>query len=284
MRTTFHHQSINRRLWVKVFGLGLYSSLAVYKEFSLLEQFGDVPINIHALLGVVLSVLLVFRTNTAYDRWWEGRKLWGQLLNDSRNLVIKVKHLVKVDSDEKWQFAHLVSSFAYALKEHLREPVKLQSLPGFEKSAANPRHVPAHLISLLYDRLSTWKEQGKLDGFTALLLDRQAAAFADILGGCERIRNTPLVSSYRTYVRQCLFLYLFTLPWGLVHEFSYWTIPVTMIVSYFMLGLEMIARAVEEPFGTDPDDLPLDEICDRNEATLTEIMDQPVDPSNARES
>ena len=112
-------------------------------------------------------------------------------------------------------------------------------------------------------------------GYGALMLDRHAASFSDILGGCERIRNTPLTTSYCTYVRLCLFLYLASLPWGLEEKFGWWTIPATMMFGFFMLGLEMIARDVEEPFGHEPDDLPLDELCVNNEANLREILKQP---------
>jgi putative membrane protein len=275
-QTTFHRQSIPVRLLVWVVVLGVYAAIAACKELiEPLRDFADLPSDAYALLGVILSLLLVFRTNTAYDRWWEGRKLWGQLLNDSRSLIAKVKHLVSTDEQERRDFAELVISFAYALRDHLRGPVELRQLPGFADASINPRHVPGHLIGLMYERLGRWKGQGQLDGMEALLLDRHAAAFSDILGGCERIRNTPLSISYRGYVRLCLLIYLATLPWGLEHTFNWWTIPATMMVAFFMLGLEMIARDVEEPFGLDRDDLPLDALCAVNELNLREILRQP---------
>lgn len=276
MQSTFRRQSFSVRLWVYVILLGLYAGVAVAKEYSPLDNLGDAPANLHAVLGVVLSLLMVFRTNTAYDRWWEGRKLWGQLLNDSRTLIVKVKHLSAVNAREKDHFTHLVISVVHSLRDHLRGPVNLQNLPGFEKWQANPRHVPAYLISLIYERLSVWREQGQIDGFTALMLDRHASAYSDIVGACERIRNTPLSESYRIYVRLCMIIYLVSLPWGLVEQLKAWTIPVTMMTSYFMLGLEMIARAVEDPFGTEADDLPLDDLSHNNEMHLHEILDLPT--------
>jgi putative membrane protein len=94
----------------------------------------------------------------------------------------------------------------------------------------------------------------------------------DICGACERIRRTPLPRSYLLFIRTCIALYLLTLPWGLIHDFGYWTIPEVMIVGYFMVGIELTAEEVEEPFGRAADDLLLDDICQGIEATVTEIL------------
>ncbi len=276
-QSNFHRQTIPVRLWVWVMSIGLYAGFATVKEYSFLKDIRDLPAEGYALFGVVLSVLMVFRTNTAYDRWWEARKQWGQLLNDSRSLVIKVRHLVVSEAEDRIGFARLVIAFGYSLKDHLRGSADLREVAGFEKASASPKNVPAYFIGLMYQRISDWREENKIDGFTALMLDRHTASFSDILGACERIRNTPISISYRRYVKLCLLLYIAALPWGLEHQLQFWTVPITMVVSFFMLGLEMIARAVEEPFGIEADDLPLDALCETNERNVQELLSQPTE-------
>lgn len=233
----------------------------------------DIPSGFHALLGTVLGLFLVFRTNTAYERWWEGRKLWGQLVNDSRNLASKVRAFVQLDRQEMHLFGRLLVNFAFALKEHLREGVNRKQLTVFRSMDFEPKHIPAQGATFLIEKVRAWRERGLIDGFDAIQLDVHVRAFMDICGACERIRKTPLPRSYRMFIRQCIALYLLSLPWGLVSDFNYWTIPGTAILAYFMIGIELIAEDVEEPFGRDGDDLMLDEICHTIEASVTEILE-----------
>lgn len=226
----------------------------------------------HTLFGLVLGLLLVFRTNTAYDRWWEGRKLWGQLVNDSRNLAIKVQTCVQADAREKAELARDVVAFAFALKDHLRNGAKLQNLPGFTDATDDPSHVPTYLARSIYDRLEHWRRADQLGGFELLFLDGHASSLMNVCGACERIKKTPIAGSYRTFIRQAIAIYLTTLPWGIVDLMQWWTIPVELFVAYCMVGIEVIAEDVEEPFGTGDDDLELDAICATIERSVTEIV------------
>jgi len=265
-----------RRLWSSVVLLGFYAlAVTVVDQRWFREDFVVHP-SLHALLGTVLGLFLAFRTNTAYDRWWEGRKLWGQLVNESRNLAIKVKAFAKIDRDEALRFGRLVISFARALKEHLREGIRAQQLSVYKNLAVEPSHVPGHIALQLREFVSAWCEKASIDRFEELMLDRHIAALMDICGGCERIRRTPLATSYRTFIRQGIALYLATLPWGLVYDFRFWTIPAVMMATYFLVGSEMIAEEVEEPFGRGEDDLMLDDLCKTIEATVNEILSPPV--------
>jgi putative membrane protein len=252
--------------------LGLYAAAVAVLEFYFLQRDPDIRSDLHALLGAVLGLFLVFRTNTAYDRWWEGRKLWGQLVNDLRNFSIKVKAFDKVEPAEAEHLGRLLVNFARALKEHLREGVRPKQLSVYRNLALEPRHVPAHVALMVREQVYVWKRDGKIDGFEELQLDPHARALMDICGACERIRRTPLPRSYLLFIRQCIALYLLTLPWGLIHDFRYWTIPAVMIIGYFMVGIELIAEEVDEPFGRAVDDLLLDDICQGIEASVTEIL------------
>ncbi|MBM4071344.1 MAG: hypothetical protein FJ271_20765 [Planctomycetes bacterium] len=266
------HTPVSRRIWTSVLAMAVYASGVVLAEHFLFGDQINIHPNFHALLGAVLGLFLGFRTNTAYDRWWEGRKLWGQLVNESRNLAILAQAVPRIERTEALSFGRLVINFSRALKEHLREGIRAKQLSLYKDAVFEPKHVPAHLTFQLREMVSLWAERKQIDPLRELMFDRHLAALMDICGGCERIRRTPLAYSYITYIRQGIALYLFTLPWGLVHELDYWTIPAVMIVSYFMIGIETIAEEVEEPFGRSLDDLMLDDICKTIDSTVTEIL------------
>lgn len=261
-----------RRVFVWLVPLTLYAAAVAVLDWFYGYDLIRLSAGFHTLLGLVLGMLLVFRTNTANDRWWEGRKLWGQLVNDSRNLAIKIQTCVQAEPNEKLEVARQLSAFAVALKEHLRGGLRLRDLPPFADATDRPQHVPQYIARTIYDRLERWRRADQLGGFELLFLDEHAAALMNVCGGCERIRKTPIARSYRTFIRQSIAMYLATLPWGVVDLLHWWTIPVTMVVGYFMVGVEVIAEDVEEPFGTGDDDLQLDAICATIDGSVTEIV------------
>ncbi len=247
---------------------------AWFHDRDRLSMLAGVPSDIHAALTLVLGWLLVFRTNTSYGRWWEARTLWGSLVNTMRNLSLKLVNLIDVPKDELSRLRKILSTFAPVLKDHLRDGALLDDAEVLGECKDVPRHVPSFLVSLIYSRLREWKNSGKIDGQHLVVIDEDLRKLLEIVGGCERIRNTRLARSYRAFARQCVFLYLATLPWGIVHNFGWWTVPLTAILSYFMLGLETVAEHTEEPFGMDEDDLDLEAMCHTIDASVTEIFMQ----------
>ena len=133
-------------------------------------------------------------------------------------------------------------------------------------------HAPLSLVHQLYEIAGKAKRAATIDGDELRVLDVELTRFMDVCGGCERIQKTRIVTSYRTFARQCIVLVLLTLPWGMAHDFDWWTVPLTIIVSYFMIGLEVVAEHVEEPFGYDEDDLDLDAICAAINVSVTEVF------------
>lgn len=265
---------IRRKLGMLVLLMALYST-AVWLCDNLFFSWLDIRPNVHTLLGTVLGLLLVFRTNTAYDRWWEARKFWGQLVNDSRNFTIKVRAHLKIPKEDGYHVARLFVNFARALKEHLREGIRPKQLSVYKDIEHEPTHVPAHVANMIREKVTGWRSKGFIDGYDDMMFDVHARALMDICGGCERIRRTPLSKSYITFIRQSIFIYLVTLPWGLVHDFAFWSVPAVTIIGYFMIGIELIAEEVEEPFGRHEDDLELDAICQGMENSVMEIYNTP---------
>ena len=260
-----------RRVGIYALLMGVYSLLAVAKEHTRYADYGDLPAQIHAALTLVLGWLLVFRTNAAYARWWEARTLWGSLVNSSRNLSFKLFDLARLPADSRHRLLQLIVAFPKSLRDHLRrlppEPGVGALVPNCELQA----HIPVALASEVYAELGRLRRGATLEAIELRLIDIEARNMLDICGGCERILNTRLVRSYRTFARQCVALYLLTFPWGIVEGFGWWTVPLTIITSYFMLGLETVAEHIEEPFGFDEDDLNLDAICEGIEKSVKQI-------------
>lgn len=263
-----------RQVALMALAAGAYAGLAVWKESTRLGDMIEITPELHTALSLVLGLLLVFRTNAAYARWWEARTLWGALVNASRNLAAKVVTLGNVPRDEAARAGDLIAAFPHALRRHLRRQPH-ESLP--EGVSVTPDgHGPAQITKRLYAMVGSWKSVGWIDGDELRVLDRELAKQLDICGGCERILNTPIARSYRSFARQCIWLFLLSLPWGVVDTFHAWTIPLVAIVAYFMIGLEIVAEHVEEPFGHDEDDLDLDGLCATIERTVGEMVADPA--------
>lgn len=271
-RTIWRHRwHLFRRLWLPSGLFAGYCLVVITFEDAVLGEDLALGGMLHAVVAFLLGAMLSFRTNTAYDRWWEARKLWGQLVNRCRGFALKVRTLAGLALPERQEVARLVAGFAFAMRDHLRSgAAALREIPGFADEAADPRHVPVHLSLRLYDRLRSWRASGRLDGFAFEALDREAAQLMDVLGGCERIRNTPLVHSHRVSIHHLIVVYLLVLPWTLENEL--WAPALAFLAAGFVLGVELIADDIEDPFGTELDDLPLDGICLGIERVVREIL------------
>jgi putative membrane protein len=226
------------------------------------------------MMAFVLGLFLVFRTNTAYDRWWEGRKMWGSLVNNSRNMAFKVNAFVK-DGNTRTFFRTAIPWYARTIKEHLRQGITSEDQREMEddvKGMSEFAHKPNALVKEMYERVNLLYTNGGITGDQLFLLDKELKSLSDILGACERIRNTPIPYSYSMYLKKFIFLYTVTLPFGFVGTFGYWTIPVVMIIFYILVSIELIAEEIEDPFGRDDNDLPTDVLCDKIRDNVEEIL------------
>lgn len=275
--TRFHRIPVFKRVWVYLALTAIYTLLV---HWLMTIHFASQAIREASSVGyvsVILGLLLVFRTNSAYERWSEGRRLWGQLVNDTRSLSMKVSHFVQVPIREKQEVGELLVSFAFSLKHHLRNSRHSHDLPGVEPlSELAGKNIPVHIADKIYSKIAAWKTAGFVDGLGALQLDPHLRALNDILGSCERIRSTPLAISYRAFMRQGIAINLALVPFYISSGLEiWWKLPIVILAAYFLIGLEMIAEDIEDPFGKDGDDLPLDMICANIEKTVGQILPEP---------
>lgn len=269
-----HKSDTFRKLWPLMLAVAAFSGMVAYAELNFFQLSKSSYVTnvgmMHSLLGFVLSLLLVFRTNTAYDRWWEGRKLLGSLTNVSRNLAMKIKAL-KLDNEDVRFFEYGIPKYAFALKEHLREKLyfgKNSLLIEVEEGKHIPNQIAGSLISRFYGLL----EKGLISQEQFIVLSSDFNQFTDICGACERIKNTPIPFSYSAFIKKFIFIYVVTLPFGWVFSLGYFVVPIVPFILYVLASLELIAEEIENPFGYDANDLPVDQICTNIEKHVGEIL------------
>lgn len=277
----FYKGDTLRKLLLFMIVIAAYSGIIAYLELYYWKLSKESYISnlsiLHQLLGFVLSLLLVFRTNTAYDRWWEGRKLWGSLVNNSRNLAIKLNALLKPDDEYNRKFfSRVIPLFATVLKNHLALETTRLALDASEHPELaeldKNKHVPNQIASLLAQRIYRLSKDGKISGEELITLNNELQSFADICGACERIKNTPIPFSYSLFVKKFIFTYVLTLPFGFVFTLGFWVIPVVTFIFYVLGSLEIIAEEIEDPFGGDENDLPIEKISASIKRHVAEIL------------
>ncbi|AWH86216.1 hypothetical protein HYN59_14345 [Flavobacterium album] len=272
----FHKGDTFRKLIPIMAGIAVYSGIIAWLEieyWQLSETSHVKNITVmHAMLGFVISLLLVFRTNTAYDRWWEGRKMWGALVNNSRNLAIKMAVMLK-DPADKELMKKLIPAYASVLNMHLKNAdISHELFDDAILAADHYNHKPNQIAKTIMARVNDMYKEGKITGDQLILLTEELRSFLDICGACERIKNTPIPYSYSAFIKKFIFFYVMTLPFGYVFQLGYYVIPVVVFIFYVLASLELIAEEIEDPFGTDPNDLPLEKIAETIRKNVEELI------------
>ncbi|MCF2505815.1 hypothetical protein L0663_20635 [Dyadobacter sp. CY107] len=259
-----------RKLTPLILTIAVYSTAVAYLlliHFKLKENTDLKNISLmHSLLGFVISMLLVFRTNTAYDRWWEGRKQWGSLMNSSRNLAMKLGALLGKEREvERTFFMKMIPNYAFALKNHLRSgyrPAEFEDSELYPKTLLNVHdHIPNQIAAAIFSKVFELQKNGTLLPEHMIVLNHELESFTNICGACERIKNTPIPLSYSSFIKKFIFIYCLTLPIGYVFSLHFLVVPFVMFVFYILASLEVIAEEIEDPFGEDSNDLPMERIC-----------------------
>ena len=263
-------------LLVGIYCYGVYYLEVEYLHLNSKSSISNIGM-IHSLLGFVLSLLLVFRTNTAYDRWWEGRIFWGKLVNDSRNFVIKINSILpENDVKNRTQIAKYLRFFPHFLANHLsKESTRLvldEDFSDLQKELQH--HPPAELVFLLTKKLYQLKKENKISDTEMLFLDTQLSGFLDVCGVCERIKNTPIPYSYSSFIKKFIIFYVMALPVANVVNLGGFMIPITMFVYYVLMSLELIAEEIEDPFNNDENDIPMEAISQNIERSINLISNK----------
>ena len=268
---------IIRLLMRRVLFVGVYAAVltAGASEFEWLRT--PIDREFFTFLGIMLSLLMAFRTSTAYDRFYEGRRAWGELVNNCRNLAILVNaRLPAGDTATRTYFARLLSNFPIALDGHLRSGVRFEKMeevtPGFVKELELVDHVPARIASQIQEFFEGLLYQGVILPEHLITFQRHHETLLDVAGVCERIKGTPIPFSYGFFIKGFITVFILIMPFNLLDTYNWLTVPITMFGAYALLGVEMIGDEIEDPFGKDSNDLPLTQISNRIRANVHEIM------------
>ena len=222
---------------------------------------------IHSLVGVALGLLLVFRTNASYDRYWEGRRLWGGIVNETRNLIRASSVHLRDHQTLLWALTRWTALFPWTAMSSLRGDSELGPLlKELTPAEAEGLRIAQHPALAVAQRMTVClveaRDKGLISDIVFTALDQNIQLLVDYLGGCERIRKTPLPFAYVVHLRRALVIYCLTLPFALVDQFGWFTVLDVLLVAYTFLGIEEIGVEIEGPFGNDENDLPMQEICE----------------------
>ena len=227
-----------------------------------------IPSIVHTLVGLALGLLLVFRTNASYDRFWEGRKLWGGMVNESRNLIRSSEAFLVNAPEIRHEIANWMLAFVYGSMNALRDkksfgPIEQRLPPEKLRAALESPHAALYAAKQISLLLQKAKTEGHITDYVQATIDQNVQLLVGYIGGCERIHKTPLPFAYVVHLRRALVIYCFTLPFALVGSFEWpWAIVLdTLFIAYIFFGIEEIGVEIEDPFGEDENDLPLETIC-----------------------
>lgn len=245
-----------------------------------------VPDRAHTLIGVALGLLLVFRTNVSYDRFWESRRLWGSIVNECRNLARISCVYLSAAPERAARLVRWTATFPWACLHALRGgrglgPVA-DALPADEvRAVLVADHVPLAVTVRMSRELAGARREGHYSDQVQAVLDGHVQRLVDDLGGCERIATTPLPFAYVVHLRRALTIYCFTLPHAFLDSYGWWTILVTGLCAFILFGVEAIGVEIENPFGHDDNDLPLERFCATIQSDLLGLAAPGPEPAAA---
>ena len=293
---TFRGTAITR-VWPRLLFVTLLASIETALHVNGYWTLHGLTVVPFSLVAVALGIFLGFRNNTSYDRFWEGRKLWGQLVNTTRSFTRQVQVLVGPHHEALGvtpdaaaihrELVHRVIAYVHALRQHLRDeddPAELaRLLPAAELDALRGQHNrPIAILSTLGARLRDLWCQGHVDPLHVPVLEQTLVVLTDIQGGCERIKSTPIPSSYTVLIHRIVAIYVFALPFGLVDTIGVLTPLVVAFIGYAFFGLDAVGEEIEDPFGTDVNDLPLTTLSRMIEINLRQALGETELPEPVR--
>ncbi|MCE7065357.1 bestrophin family protein [Dyadobacter sp. CY326] len=253
----------------------------IYKNFNITEI--SIPMTVPTVLGTIISLLLAFRSNQAYDRWWEARIIWGSIVNDSRSLARQVMFLIEDPYEPeqidgfKRRFINRQIAWCFALANGLRKEdtmPEIKRLVTLEEcdSLADYDNKHVGLIQLHARDLNNALKQGWVNPYQQIQLDATLTRLTDAMGRCERIKNTVFPSTYSLYIHLALNFFILLLPFGLVELFGFLMVPVLIVITACFFLIEKMAIHLQDPFENKPTDTPMLTISKNIERDLKQMM------------
>jgi putative membrane protein len=283
-----HKAETMKRLLPLLLGVGVYAGCWAYIENiffadnKTIDLFNNIGI-VYSILGFTLSLFLVFRTNTAYDRWWEGRRLWGDLTNAIKNICIHLNSSLPIENEKRRAYySALMHLFSISLKQHLQDKrlhtnhfeIFEDNNPIFEDKIEilKINQQPQFIAKLIFLALKADVRHGLFSIHELELFRSELNKFMEVAGGCERIKNTPIPFTYSVFIKKFIFIYVMLFPIVYSTQLFFIIIPVTMFILYVLASIELIAEEIENPFNGDESDLPLDAIVKNIGKSTREIF------------
>ncbi len=271
--------SVLKKIVVQLSIITLFSLAIYFFKGKIFDYKVHLNPTIFTLIGLALAIFMGFCNSASYDRFWEGRKLWGLLVIESRSLTRQILSLVNDSSPEakveKEKIIKLISAFSWALNFQLRDKSGTEHLerllsPEQLEQVKNKKFIPSIILGFIADWLNEQHKKGNIDTIVMTSMDHQLNQFSNISGGCERIYNTPLPFAYSVLLHRTVYLYCFWLPFGLVDSLG-WMMPmIVLLISYTFIALDAIIQEIGEPFGEEENDLALNSICRTIEFSIFE--------------
>lgn len=272
----FHTSPVIRQLLLRVGLVGLYNALIAIWGLEYHHPMLNISREYFSFLGILLSLLLVFRTNTAYDRYYEGRRVWGELVSQCRGLAMELNAVLPCDAAaSRRYFAALISNFPFALKGSLRGEVKfgqMEATPDIIERLRSAENVAATLLCVLQESIEQLRQVEIIRDAHLLTLKPHFLAMMSVSGTCERIKATPIPFSYTFFIKAYILTFIGVMPFVLLASSGYFMIPITMFGAYALLGLEMIGEEIENPFGIDSNDLPITQLSHKIRVSVHDLL------------
>ncbi|NIF07057.1 hypothetical protein F3J23_16590 [Chryseobacterium sp. Tr-659] len=271
--------SVLKKIIIQLTIITLFSLAIYYFKGKVFDYKVHLNPTIFTLIGLALAIFMGFCNSASYDRFWEGRKLWGLLVIETRSLTRQILSLVNDPSseakEEKQKIIKLISAFSWSLNFQLRDKSGTEHLerllsPEQQEQVKGKKFIPSIILGFIADWLNEQNKKGNIDTIVMTSMDHQLSQFSNISGGCERIYNTPLPFAYSVLLHRTVYLYCFWLPFGLVDTLG-WMMPlIVLLISYTFIALDAIIQEIGEPFGEEENDLALNSICRTIEFSIFE--------------
>lgn len=276
--------SVLKKIVVQLISITLFSLAIYFFKGKIFDYKVHLNPTIFTLIGLALAIFMGFCNSASYDRFWEGRKLWGLLVIETRSLTRQILSLVNDSSpeakEEKQKIIRMISAFCWSLNYQLRDKSGTEHLsrllsPEQVEKVKDKKFIPSIILGFIADWINEQNKKGNIDTIVMTSMDHQLNQFSNISGGCERIYNTPLPFAYSVLLHRTVYLYCFWLPFGLVDSLG-WMMPlIVLLISYTFIALDAIIQEIGEPFGEEENDLALNSICRTIEFSIFEQAEIP---------